>query len=147
MVWVLILANALGAAAAFLVLRWLAALTFVRGSLLIPFLLLFVFVGAFTANHSLNDVLVTLVFGAVGYGMLIGGWPRPPLILGVVLGRIAESYLWVSTAAYGSRWLVFPSVMLLMLVTLLMVVYPGFRARRARAAAATGVRRSAGWVS
>jgi TctA family transporter len=141
MVWVLILANALGAAAAFLVLRWLAALTFVRGSLLIPFLLLFVFVGAFTANHSLNDVLVTLVFGAVGYGMLIGGWPRPPLILGVVLGRIAESYLWVSTAAYGSRWLVFPSV------TLLLVVYRGFSARRARAAAATGVRRSAGWVS
>jgi TctA family transporter len=137
MVWVLILANALGAAACFLVLRWLVALTFIRGALLIPFLLLFAFVGAFSANHSFNDVIVALVFGVVGYGMLIGGWPRAPLILGLILGRIAESYLWVSTAAYGGRWLFFPSVILLMFVILLMVTYPLFGARRLRAGAGT----------
>lgn len=132
MVWVLILANVIGAAACFLALNRLAALTFIRGSLLIPFLLLFAFVGSFTANHSFNDLIVTLVFGLVGYGMVLGGWPRPPLILGLILGRIAESYLWVSTAAYGGRWLLFPGVMLLMLVTVLMAVYPALRARRAR---------------
>lgn len=132
MVWILILANVIGAGACFLVLNRLAALTSIRGSLLIPFLLLFAFVGSFTANHSFNDLVVTLVFGLVGYGMVLGGWPRPPLILGLILGRIAESYLWVSTAAYGGRWLLFPSVMLLMLVTVLMVAYPALRARRPR---------------
>jgi TctA family transporter len=133
MVWVLVLANVLGAGACFLVLNRLVALTFVRGSLLIPFLLLFAFVGSFTANHSFNDLVVTLLFGVVGYGMVRGGWPRPPLVLGLVLGRIAESYLWVSTAAYGGRWLLFPGVLLMMLVTLLIVAWPAVRARRAGA--------------
>ncbi len=132
MVWVLIIANLIVAGACFLVLNQLAALTFIRGSLLIPFLLLFVFIGSFTANNSLNDLIVTLVFGLVGYFMVLYGWPRPPLILGLILGKIAENYLWISTAAYGGRWLLFPSVIILIVLTIFIVAYPAVRERRAR---------------
>src|SRR5919106_6441768 len=55
MVWVLIIANIIVAALCFLVLNHLAALTFIRGSLLIPFLLFLVFIGSFTANKNFNN--------------------------------------------------------------------------------------------
>ncbi len=133
MVWVLIIANLIVAALCFLILNQLAALTFIRGSLLIPFLLFFVFIGSFTANNSLNDLIVTLIFGVAGYFMVLYGWPRPPLILGLILGKIAENYLWISTAAYGGKWLLFPSVIILIILTVVIVAYPTIKERRGKA--------------
>ena len=88
-----------------MILNHLAALTFIRGTLLIPFLMFLVFIGSFTANNDLNDIITTLIFGFIGFCMVKFGWPRPPLILGLTLGKIAENYLWISTAAYGAKWL------------------------------------------
>jgi len=133
MVWVLIIANLIVAGLCFLILNQLAALTFIRGALLIPFLLFFVFLGSFTANNSLNDLIVTLIFGAIGYFMVLYGWPRPPLILGLILGKIAENYLWISTAAYGAKWLLFPSVIILILITIGVVAYPTIKERMGKA--------------
>ena len=133
MVWVLIIANLIVAGLCFLILNQLAALTFIRGALLIPFLLFFVFIGSFTANNSLNDLIVTLIFGVAGYFMVLYGWPRPPLILGLILGKIAENYLWISTAAYGGKWLLFPSVIILIILTVVIVAYPTIKERRGRA--------------
>jgi TctA family transporter len=133
MVWVLIIANIIVAGLCFLILNQLAALTFIRGSLLIPFLLFFVFIGSFTANNSLSDLVTTLIFGLVGYFMVLYGWPRPPLILGLILGKIAENYLWISTAAYGMKWLAFPSVLILIGLTIFIVAYPTIKERRGRA--------------
>lgn len=133
MVWVLIIANLIVAALCFLILNQLAALTFIRGALLIPFLLFFVFIGSFTANNSLNDLIVTLIFGVAGYFMVLYGWPRPPLILGLILGKIGENYLWISTAAYGGKWLLFPSVIFLIVLTVVIVAYPTIKERRGRA--------------
>jgi len=133
MVWVLIIANLIVAGLCFLILNQLAALTFIRGALLIPFLLFFVFIGSFTANNSLSDLIVTLIFGVVGYFMVLLGWPRPPLILGLILGKIAENYLWISTAAYGGKWLLFPSVIILVILTIVIVAYPTIKERRGKA--------------
>jgi TctA family transporter len=133
MVWVLIIANIIVAALCFLVLNHLAALTFIRGSLLIPFLLFLVFIGSFTANNDLNDIVSTLIFGVVGYCMVKFGWPRPPLILGLTLGKIAENYLWISTAAYGAKWLMFPSVIILIAITIFTIAYPTIKERMGKA--------------
>jgi len=133
MVWILIIANIIVAALCFLILNQLAALTFIRGGLLIPFLLLLVFIGSFTANNSLNDLVVTLISGVVGYYMVLQGWPRPPLILGLILGKIAENYLWISTAAYGTKWLLFPSVIFLIVLTVVIIAFPTIKERRGRA--------------
>ncbi len=133
MVWILIISNIIVAAISFLILNHLAALTFIRGSLLIPFLLVLVFIGSFTANNSVYDLVVTLIFGALGYFMLLYGWPRPPLVLGLILGKIGENYLWISTAAYGAKWLAFPSVLILIAITVAIVAYPTIKERRGRA--------------
>jgi TctA family transporter len=133
MVWILIISNVIVAAVSFLILNHLAALTFIRGSLLIPFLLVLVFIGSFTANNSIYDLVVTILFGTLGYCMLLFGWPRPPLVLGLILGKIGENYLWISTAAYGGRWLAFPSVLILIAITIAIVAYPTIKERRGRA--------------
>jgi TctA family transporter len=133
MVWILIIANVIVAALCFMILNHLAALTFIRGSLLIPFLLFLVFIGSFTANNDLTDVMFTILFGFIGYFMVKFGWPRPPLILGLTLGKIAENYLWISTAAYGAKWLMFPSVVILILITVFTIAYPTIKERIGRA--------------
>jgi len=133
MVWVLIISNIIVAGLCFLVLNHLAALTFVRGSLLIPFLVFLVFIGSFTANNDLYDIVTTLIFGTIGYFMLKYGWPRPPVVLGLTLGKIAENYLWISTAAYGAKWLLFPSVIILILITVFTVAYPTIKERWGKA--------------
>ncbi|HEX2387341.1 MAG TPA: tripartite tricarboxylate transporter permease [Candidatus Binatia bacterium] len=133
MVWILIISNIIVAAISFLILNHLAALTFIRGSLLIPFLLVLVFIGSFTANNSILDLVVTITFGTLGYCLLLFGWPRPPLVLGLILGKIGENYLWISTAAYGGRWLAFPSVLILIAITITIVAYPTIKERRGRA--------------
>ncbi len=129
MVWILVIANIITAAVAFLFLNQLARITFVRGGLLIPFLLMFVFLGSFTAHNSLNDIIVTLIVGLLGYFMVLFEWPRPPFVLGLVLGGIAENNLWISTSAYGASWLLKPSIIILMIITFSVVAYPIIKKR------------------
>ena len=131
MVWIRVIANIITAGVAFLFLNQLARITFVRGGLLIPFLLMFVFLGSFTAHNSFNDIVVTLIFGLLGYFMVLFEWPRPPFVLGLVLGGIAENNLWISTSAYGSSWLLHPSVIVILFISLAVVAYPIIKQRRA----------------
>ncbi|MDH3444913.1 MAG: tripartite tricarboxylate transporter permease, partial [Deltaproteobacteria bacterium] len=133
MVWVLIIANIIVAGICLMFLKHLAALTFIRGSLLIPFLMFLVFIGSFTANNDIRDVITTILFGAIGYFMVKFNYPRPPLILGLTLGKIAENYLWISTAAYGAQWLLFPSVLILIAITVFTIAYPTIKERMGKA--------------
>ena len=116
MVWTIVVANIITVVASFVFLNRLARLTNIRGALLIPFLALLTFLGAYTSNNSLNDIVVALVFGGLGYLMVRYRWPRAPLVLGLVLGEVAERYLWISVARYGSAWLARPIVVLLILL-------------------------------
>jgi hypothetical protein len=43
------------------------------------------------------------------------GWPRPPLVLGLVIGKIFERYLFISTEIYGGLgWILRPVVLVLL---------------------------------
>ena len=79
---------------------------------------------------------VTLIFGAIGYLMVLAGWPRAPFVLGLVLGKITENYLYISTARYEAAWLTRPVVMVLMAIAIAVILYPMFQARRKAAARA-----------
>ena len=47
-------------------------------------------IGVFALENSTNDLWTLLVFGVVGYAMRVLGFPLAPMILGVVLGNLAE---------------------------------------------------------
>jgi TctA family transporter len=131
-VWILIVANIITVAICFAFLSPLAKITFVKGTLLIPFLLLLVFLGAFAVKNSLGDVIVALIFGALGLFMVKFDWPRPPLLLGLVLGGIAETNLFIATRIYGASWLTNPGVLVIALLILVGLLYPLYDERRKR---------------
>ena len=70
---------------------------------------------------------LTFGFGVLGYVMVLWGWPRPPLVLGFVLGKLVETYLFISVARYGFSWLAHPLVVLLTIVMIFVIVYPFLR--------------------
>jgi TctA family transporter len=130
MVWTIVIANVVTVLACFLFLNHLARLTTVRGSILIPLILVLVFIGSYTSNSHYGDLLVTLFFGAVGYLMVLAGWPRAPFVLGLVLGKIAENYLYISVARYEAAWLARPVVVVLIVIAVVVIIYPLYQARR-----------------
>ncbi|MCZ6448073.1 MAG: hypothetical protein O6831_07515, partial [Alphaproteobacteria bacterium] len=52
-----------------------------------------------------NDLIALVAFSAIGCLMKRYDWPRPPLLLAVVLGPQFEIYLWISADRYGFEWL------------------------------------------
>ena len=80
--------------------------------ILLPVIVALVFVAAFEGEHDWGDLYPSLVFfGIVGWIMKRLGWPRPPMVLGIVVGGIFECYLFISTQLYGWEWLLRPAVL------------------------------------
>jgi putative tricarboxylic transport membrane protein len=131
-VWIIVVSNIITTAICFLFLAKIAKITQVRSSLVIPFILLLIYLGAFAENNAFGDVIVMLVFGALGWVMVQTDWPRPPLILGLVLGKLAEENLFLSIDNYGMDWLGFPSVLALFALMVLGILYPLFQRWRER---------------
>ncbi|MGH7793643.1 MAG: tripartite tricarboxylate transporter permease, partial [Candidatus Binatia bacterium] len=129
-VWILVLSNIITVTICFLFLNQLAKITQVRGSLVIPFILLLIYLGGFAENNAFQDLFVVLFFGALGWAMVKLDWSRPPLLLGLVLGPLAENNLFLATDNYGSAWLWFPGVLFLFAVILAGTLYPMVKAWR-----------------
>ncbi|HEX5033247.1 MAG TPA: tripartite tricarboxylate transporter permease, partial [bacterium] len=66
-VWIIVVSNIITTAFCFLFLAKIAKITQVRSSLVIPFILLLVYLGAFAENNAFGDVVVMLAFGALGW--------------------------------------------------------------------------------
>jgi TctA family transporter len=129
MIWVLIVSNIITVAISFLFLRQIAQVTRIRGSLLIPVLLLFIFLGSYTHSNNFGDIVVMLLFGALGCFMVAFGWSRPALLLGLVLGRLTDNYLWLSYARYEFEFLARPGVMAIIALVIVTVLYPAVKKR------------------
>ncbi len=110
-VWSLTLAHVIGAVICILCSGWLAQISRVRPEVLLPIIIALVFVAAFDGEHDWGDLYSLLFFGVIGWIMKRLGWPRPPMVLGIVVGAIFERYLFISTQLYGWGWLYRPAVL------------------------------------
>lgn len=132
-VWVLIISNIITVAVAFLFLGQLARITEIRGALIIPFILLLVYLGGFTVANRPQDLALVIVFGVLGWLMVKYDWPRPPMLLGLVLGRLAENRLFISTQIHGDfGWIDRPGVIIIGVIILVSLFYPSWQERRQR---------------
>ena len=116
-VWIQGFSGIIGALIGFVLAKQLAKLAEVRYSFMVPLILIFVLMGAFGTNRDPLDLLVVVSFGILGYFMKRFGYPRPALILGLVLGDLMEKYLYRSMMSYGFSWLARPSVIVLLILT------------------------------
>lgn len=105
-----------------------------------PVVIVLSVLGAYALRYNVFDIAVMVVAGVVGYLMLKGGIPVIPLVVGLVLGPIAESGLRRALIINdGSFSFVLQPVSLTLLVlTLVAIALPVVRAARARNAARQG---------
>ena len=133
MVWSLAFANVI---AAVLLMMWanqLQKIIFVPAHLVVPAITLFVMMGAWTAANNIGDWISAIVFGVIGVTMKQSGWPRPPLVLGYILGRIMENSLHLSIRAYGFTWLLRPiciAIALMIVITIFFAIRSRMKASR-----------------
>ncbi|TFL17854.1 hypothetical protein DR046_13155 [Jannaschia formosa] len=71
------------------------------------FIIVLSVVGAYGVRNNIFDVYVCLAFGVVGWAMKRIGFPTAPLVLGVILGPLAERYFLTSLANSRQDWTVF----------------------------------------
>ena len=124
MVWSVALANILGAGLCYAFSPQFARIATLRYTLILPAVLGIVYIGAFEASRQWGDLITLLFFGLVGWIMKQAKWPRPPLILGVVLGDTIERYMFISIERYGLSWMLRPIVALLFLMAIVGLVRP-----------------------
>ena len=74
-------------------LRGFVLVTRVRMYVLASIILVYCGIGVFSLNNITNDMWTLAIFGVVGYIMRNLKFPLAPMILGVVLGPIAERWL------------------------------------------------------
>jgi TctA family transporter len=123
-VWIIVISNIITVCLCFIFINHLAKITRVRSALLMPFILLLVYLGAFAEKNAFQDVAVVLAFGFLGWVMVKLDWQRPPLILGLVLGPLMENRLFLSTDNYGWAWLNRTGVLVIAALTLSGIFYP-----------------------
>ena len=134
-VWVLIMSHVISVALSFLLLNQMVRITEIRSALILPAIIFLVLFGGFSDKNSFFDMFVTLAAGLIGMVMVWLDWPRPPLVLGLVLGKLAENNLFISYARYDLSFLTRPLMIAIILGSAVIVFAPmlleRFRARGA----------------
>jgi putative tricarboxylic transport membrane protein len=116
-VWLQGISGIIGTLIGFGLAAQLAKLAQVRYSFMVPIMFIFILMGAFSVNRDPADLIVVVAFGLLGYFMRRYGYPRPAMILGLVLGDLMEKYLYRSVASYGFTWLGRPAVIGLLIIS------------------------------
>jgi TctA family transporter len=123
LVWLLVIANVLGAGLLMLWAKQAAKVADIPGHMLVGVIVPIMFMSTWLTSNGLGDWMTLLGFAVLGYVMQRGDWPRPPLILGFLLGRIMESQLFISVQTYGAfGWLRRPFTMALLTLAALVVL-------------------------
>lgn len=100
---------------------------------LMPLILIFCFLGAYTLSNSTGDAFIALCFGLIGFFMQKYGYPGAPLILGLILGPMAEQNLNRALLISRGDWTVFlkrPITLTFLILTVLSVIYTVYSANK-----------------
>jgi putative tricarboxylic transport membrane protein len=123
----MILVNLLMIALGFLAALSFATLMRVPAPILNTFIVVFCFLGAFALRNDMADVWLTMLFGVVGLVMRRWDLPIPPLVMGIILGPMAEGYFLTSMVANGNDLTVFvtrPVSAVVLALAVAMLVWP-----------------------
>lgn len=99
-------------------------------SALLPTITVLCAVGAFSINNSIFDVGITLVCGLVGFFLRELGVSSGPIILGLILGPIAEVNFRGALEISGGSLAIFvtkPISLTILILTIILMVFPFIR--------------------
>ncbi|MBC2857131.1 tripartite tricarboxylate transporter permease [Cetobacterium sp. 2A] len=72
--------------------------------LMIPSILILSTIGSYSMNNSLFDVIVTFIFGIIGYIMTKIKMPSSPIVLAIILGPMLETNLRKAVLMYNGSY-------------------------------------------
>jgi putative tricarboxylic transport membrane protein len=104
-----------------------------------PAILLFCCIGIYSINNSPFDVVLTAVFGLVGYALHKFGYEPAPLLLGFVLGKLLEEKLRQALVISRGDFMTFverpvsAGLLIVAAVVLVVAVLPAIRRGREKA--------------
>ncbi len=130
LIWALALANLLSVFVFLLMAPAFSLLVFVRGALLIPFVLVLAFLGSYLSESHWQNMVLLLGIGVLGYFLKKYGWPRPPFVIGLVLGAIAEDSIHKALAIWGPTFFLRP--LSLLFIALILVTIGAYIWRQTR---------------
>jgi putative tricarboxylic transport membrane protein len=96
-------------------------------------IMVFALLGAWAMNQSVADLVLLLVIGVAGYAMRVYDFPVAPVLVGMILGPLAEQQLRRALAISQGDPSVFvtrPIAVALLVITAVVVVAPAVLARR-----------------
>ncbi len=120
--------------------RHFAKAVLIPNALLVPLIVVLSFVASLALRGNMEDVIVTFVFGFLGYLMSGYGYPAACLVLGLVLGDLVEANFHRSLLIGRGSYAIFftrPLSLALFLLTLLMLAWPYVRLPGRRGAKTT----------
>jgi TctA family transporter len=129
-IWTLTISHLMAAAICLFASDVFAKLALIRIGLLVPAVISIVYLGAYNTSQSWGDLGSVAIFGAVGWIMKQLGWPRPPLILGFVLGALFERYFFISNELFGASLFAKPVVVVVLAAAAWVIFTPLLRAAR-----------------
>jgi len=124
MVWSIAIANILGSGLCFAFSGQLAKVATLRYTLFMPGVLSLIYIGAFEATRNWGDIFSLMFFGILGWAMKHFKWPRPPFVLGFILGDVIERYMFISIQRYGVSWMIKPFVVVMFIMAGLSLLRP-----------------------
>lgn len=92
-------------------------------NILAPLILALLSISVYQATSSLMNLWVVLGFSVLGTFMKRCGWPRPPLVIALVLAESVEKYLSISLNAYGVGMFARPQFLVIFVLTVAAGVY------------------------
>ncbi len=112
------------------------------------FVMMLCFIGALSIRNNVTDLYLMAGFGVLGYVLERVRFPVAPLVLGVILGPMAEESFMNAMISFGNDWTVFftrpisGTVMAAVAVTLLLRVLTARGRKRPAAQSETAVSRT-----
>ena len=103
--------------------------------ILFSIILALCFLGSFSLGNSIYDMFVALLFGVIGYFMRKHGFSAAPIILGVILGPLAEREMGKALIMSHGNWATLfnsPIALVFYGISVLSVTYSMLRMRRAK---------------
>lgn len=83
--------------------RYLARVVLTPNSVLAPIITVLTMVGAYTFRQSTDDIWIALALGVFGYLLSLARFPLAPIVLGIILGPLAETNLTRSAQIADAR--------------------------------------------
>lgn len=137
LIYALVISNVFIAIVGLMLSKPMTYLTLIKTVYIAPVIMVLGLVGAYAANGYVEDVLVTLGFGVLGYLMMRYDYSRIALLIALVLGSLLQTSFHQTNDLWGvGAFFTRPISLGLFLVTLTMVAMPAILSVRKKMRAA-----------